>query len=71
MTSFYGSSCADNGKGALDTPETLPLFTPCVQFPTFSHRSPTFGPAYIDRSYHTVPPLMSGDVRPLFLYSGN
>eukprot|EP00959_Pyramimonas_sp_CCMP1952_P326874 6842492-Pyramimonas_sp.AAC.1 len=23
MTSFYGSSCADSGKGALDTPETL------------------------------------------------
>eukprot|EP00959_Pyramimonas_sp_CCMP1952_P199440 4171572-Pyramimonas_sp.AAC.1 len=21
MTSFYGSSCADNGEGALDTPE--------------------------------------------------
>eukprot|EP00959_Pyramimonas_sp_CCMP1952_P121706 2544710-Pyramimonas_sp.AAC.1 len=23
-TSFYGSSCANNGKGALNTPETLP-----------------------------------------------
>eukprot|EP00959_Pyramimonas_sp_CCMP1952_P167247 3495612-Pyramimonas_sp.AAC.1 len=25
MTSFYGSSCANNGKGALNTPE-VPLF---------------------------------------------
>ena len=24
ITLFYGSSCANNGKGALDTPETLP-----------------------------------------------
>eukprot|EP00959_Pyramimonas_sp_CCMP1952_P373308 7817795-Pyramimonas_sp.AAC.1 len=24
ITSFYGSSCANNGKGALNTPETLP-----------------------------------------------
>eukprot|EP00976_Prorocentrum_cordatum_P106419 1194445-Prorocentrum_minimum.AAC.2 len=40
-TSFYGSSCANNGKGALNTPETLPLLSPCcVQFPTFSHCSP-------------------------------
>eukprot|EP00976_Prorocentrum_cordatum_P066277 1178244-Prorocentrum_minimum.AAC.1 len=23
MFSFYGSSCAENGKGALNTPETL------------------------------------------------
>eukprot|EP00976_Prorocentrum_cordatum_P063434 1177087-Prorocentrum_minimum.AAC.1 len=23
MTSFYGSSCANNGKGALNTPATL------------------------------------------------
>ena len=25
ITSFYGSSCANNGKGALNTPETLPI----------------------------------------------
>eukprot|EP00976_Prorocentrum_cordatum_P084738 1185781-Prorocentrum_minimum.AAC.13 len=25
LTSFYGSSCADNGKDALNTPETLLL----------------------------------------------
>eukprot|EP00976_Prorocentrum_cordatum_P091085 1188381-Prorocentrum_minimum.AAC.4 len=25
MTSFYGSFCANNGKGAPKTPETLPL----------------------------------------------
>eukprot|EP00976_Prorocentrum_cordatum_P093753 1189521-Prorocentrum_minimum.AAC.2 len=25
ITSFYGSSCANNSKGALNTPETLPL----------------------------------------------
>ena len=24
ITSFYGSSCANNGKGALNTPEALP-----------------------------------------------
>eukprot|EP00959_Pyramimonas_sp_CCMP1952_P392516 8224905-Pyramimonas_sp.AAC.1 len=24
ITSFYGSSCADNGKGALNTPELSP-----------------------------------------------
>eukprot|EP00959_Pyramimonas_sp_CCMP1952_P403387 8452238-Pyramimonas_sp.AAC.1 len=37
ITSFYGSSCANNnGKGALNTPENLPLFSPCVRFPTFS-----------------------------------
>eukprot|EP00959_Pyramimonas_sp_CCMP1952_P164506 3439103-Pyramimonas_sp.AAC.2 len=28
ITSFYGSSCADNGKDAFNTPETLPLFSP-------------------------------------------
>eukprot|EP00976_Prorocentrum_cordatum_P078094 1182959-Prorocentrum_minimum.AAC.4 len=36
ITSFYGSSCAKNGKDALNTPETLPLFSSCVQFPIFS-----------------------------------
>eukprot|EP00976_Prorocentrum_cordatum_P106455 1194453-Prorocentrum_minimum.AAC.1 len=30
ITSFYGSSCANNGKGALNTPETLPLFSQCI-----------------------------------------
>eukprot|EP00959_Pyramimonas_sp_CCMP1952_P312160 6533374-Pyramimonas_sp.AAC.1 len=25
ITSFYGSSCADDGKDALNTPETLPV----------------------------------------------
>eukprot|EP00976_Prorocentrum_cordatum_P073360 1181059-Prorocentrum_minimum.AAC.2 len=40
MPSFYGSSCANNVKGALNTPETLPLFSPCVHLPTFSHCSP-------------------------------
>eukprot|EP00959_Pyramimonas_sp_CCMP1952_P192399 4023121-Pyramimonas_sp.AAC.1 len=39
-TLFYGSSCANIGKGALSTPETLPLFSPCVKFPTFFHCSP-------------------------------
>eukprot|EP00959_Pyramimonas_sp_CCMP1952_P287774 6018298-Pyramimonas_sp.AAC.1 len=28
QTSFYGSSCANDGKDALNTPETLPLFSP-------------------------------------------
>eukprot|EP00959_Pyramimonas_sp_CCMP1952_P438975 9190091-Pyramimonas_sp.AAC.2 len=27
ITSFYGSSCANNGEGALNTPEPLPLFS--------------------------------------------
>ena len=27
ITSFYGSSCANNGKDALDTPGTLPLIS--------------------------------------------
>eukprot|EP00976_Prorocentrum_cordatum_P089717 1187825-Prorocentrum_minimum.AAC.2 len=27
MTSFYGSSCANNGKDALNTPETLCVVT--------------------------------------------
>ena len=49
ITSFYGSSCANNGKGALNTQEALPLFSPCVQFPTFSHCSPSLGPANITR----------------------
>eukprot|EP00976_Prorocentrum_cordatum_P066183 1178207-Prorocentrum_minimum.AAC.2 len=30
---------ANSGKGALTTPEQT-LFSPCVQFPTFSHCSP-------------------------------
>eukprot|EP00959_Pyramimonas_sp_CCMP1952_P365172 7646891-Pyramimonas_sp.AAC.1 len=34
ITLLYGSSCTNNGNGALSTPETLPLFSPCVQFPT-------------------------------------
>eukprot|EP00976_Prorocentrum_cordatum_P011838 238493-Prorocentrum_minimum.AAC.1 len=29
-TTCYGSSCANNGKAALNTPETLPLFSPCA-----------------------------------------
>eukprot|EP00976_Prorocentrum_cordatum_P085564 1186149-Prorocentrum_minimum.AAC.5 len=37
ITPFYGPSCANNGKDALNTPETLPRFSPCVQLPTFSH----------------------------------
>eukprot|EP00959_Pyramimonas_sp_CCMP1952_P426429 8931699-Pyramimonas_sp.AAC.1 len=28
ITSCYGSSCANNGKDALNTPETLPYMTP-------------------------------------------
>eukprot|EP00976_Prorocentrum_cordatum_P021114 430282-Prorocentrum_minimum.AAC.1 len=28
VTSLYGSSCADNGKDALSTPETLPEASP-------------------------------------------
>eukprot|EP00959_Pyramimonas_sp_CCMP1952_P239277 5000340-Pyramimonas_sp.AAC.1 len=31
ITSFYGSPCANNGKDALSTPETLPLFSHYVQ----------------------------------------
>eukprot|EP00976_Prorocentrum_cordatum_P057317 1155885-Prorocentrum_minimum.AAC.3 len=27
MTSFHGSSCVNNGKDALNTPETLPFRT--------------------------------------------
>eukprot|EP00959_Pyramimonas_sp_CCMP1952_P293471 6137723-Pyramimonas_sp.AAC.2 len=33
---FTGPPCANNGEGALNTPEALPLFSPCVQFPAFS-----------------------------------
>eukprot|EP00976_Prorocentrum_cordatum_P100338 1192192-Prorocentrum_minimum.AAC.2 len=34
ITSFYGSSCAKNGKGALNTPDARPLFSPpCVRLP--------------------------------------
>eukprot|EP00976_Prorocentrum_cordatum_P048564 980177-Prorocentrum_minimum.AAC.1 len=40
-----GSSCASNGKSAHNTPETLPLFSPCVEFPPFSHFS-LLGPCY-------------------------
>eukprot|EP00959_Pyramimonas_sp_CCMP1952_P413823 8670736-Pyramimonas_sp.AAC.1 len=57
MTSFYGSCCGNNNKGALSTPETLLLFSPCVQFPTFSHCSPLLGPANITRS-------LSGSLQP-------
>eukprot|EP00976_Prorocentrum_cordatum_P074222 1181426-Prorocentrum_minimum.AAC.6 len=32
ITSFYGSSSANNGKGALNTPETLPHFLPLLSF---------------------------------------
>eukprot|EP00976_Prorocentrum_cordatum_P081227 1184303-Prorocentrum_minimum.AAC.1 len=30
ISSFYGSSCANNSKGALNTPETLPLLSTCI-----------------------------------------
>eukprot|EP00976_Prorocentrum_cordatum_P091918 1188708-Prorocentrum_minimum.AAC.2 len=40
-----GVDVIESGKGALHTPETLPLCSPCVQFLTFSQGSPTFGPA--------------------------
>eukprot|EP00976_Prorocentrum_cordatum_P093531 1189411-Prorocentrum_minimum.AAC.1 len=45
ITSFYGSSCANNGKDALNTPKTLPLFSTRVEFPT----SLPFGPSSITR----------------------
>eukprot|EP00959_Pyramimonas_sp_CCMP1952_P461123 9481074-Pyramimonas_sp.AAC.2 len=31
ITSLYGSSCANNGKGALNTPEILPII-PGIQY---------------------------------------
>eukprot|EP00976_Prorocentrum_cordatum_P056651 1142598-Prorocentrum_minimum.AAC.2 len=40
ITSCYRSSCANSGEGALNTQATLPLFSRCVQFPTFSRCSP-------------------------------
>eukprot|EP00959_Pyramimonas_sp_CCMP1952_P426185 8926591-Pyramimonas_sp.AAC.1 len=41
IASFYGSSCANNGKGCAQHPiPPLPLFSPCVQFPTLSRFSP-------------------------------
>eukprot|EP00959_Pyramimonas_sp_CCMP1952_P158360 3311837-Pyramimonas_sp.AAC.1 len=51
-TSCYGSSCANNGKGALNTPETLPLFSPPCPVPRWGSRySPLFGPANITRRF--------------------
>eukprot|EP00976_Prorocentrum_cordatum_P060967 1176112-Prorocentrum_minimum.AAC.1 len=34
ITSFYGSSCANNGKDALNTPEALPSSSSSCPFPT-------------------------------------
>eukprot|EP00959_Pyramimonas_sp_CCMP1952_P101373 2120625-Pyramimonas_sp.AAC.1 len=39
ITLFHGSSCANNDKGALNTPESLPLFSTCVHFPNFARCS--------------------------------
>eukprot|EP00959_Pyramimonas_sp_CCMP1952_P282383 5902262-Pyramimonas_sp.AAC.1 len=50
ITSFYGSSCANNGEDALNnTPETLPLFSTRVQFPAGAPAPLPFGPASIAR----------------------
>eukprot|EP00976_Prorocentrum_cordatum_P065907 1178095-Prorocentrum_minimum.AAC.2 len=44
VTAFYGSSCANNGKGALNTPETLPLFLTLCPAPHFLPLLSPFGP---------------------------
>ena len=44
VASFYGSSCANNGKGALNTPETPQMLlsrSPCVK-PTNPLAEPVF-----------------------------
>eukprot|EP00976_Prorocentrum_cordatum_P059946 1175705-Prorocentrum_minimum.AAC.7 len=45
-------SCANNGKDALNTPGTLPLFSTRVQFPAFPHIDP-----YIIQSHPMYHPI--------------
>eukprot|EP00976_Prorocentrum_cordatum_P073581 1181167-Prorocentrum_minimum.AAC.4 len=46
ITSFYGSSCANTGKDALNTPESLPPFSPPCPVP---HFLPLLSPLALNR----------------------